>query len=50
MYYFLDEDGVIIGSGAEKHGAYKNVEAKGADKSAQRRRERKYRRKDEKWT
>ena len=31
MYYFLDEDGVIIGSGAEKHGAYKNVEATKVD-------------------
>lgn len=31
MYYFLDEDGVIIGSGAEKHAAYKNVEAAKVD-------------------
>lgn len=31
MYYFLDEDGVIIGSGTEKHGAYKNVEAAKVD-------------------
>ena len=31
MYYFLDEDGVIIGSGTEKHGAYKNVEADKVD-------------------
>ncbi len=31
MYYFLDEDGVIIGSGTEKHGAYKNVEVDKVD-------------------
>ena len=31
MYYFLDEDSVIIGSGTEKHGAYKNVEADKVD-------------------
>ena len=31
MYYFLDEDGVIIGSGTEKHAAYKNVEADKVD-------------------
>lgn len=31
MYYFLDEDGVIIGSGTEKHAAYKNVEAAKVD-------------------